>query len=138
MQVNDSKISSILIKKSLFIWQSRQLFEWVKSNPVCNVCIRAYSVQSVIVQLEGIPFDPGIVMGRIVMGTGTWVWVPDCSRWDRYLGMTAAMTQVPVPTARMHSILRSSQHPLLHQPLRIPCCRVFQRVSSRPTHARAV
>ena len=22
------------------------------------------------------------------------------SRWDRYLGMTAAMTQVPVPTAR--------------------------------------
>ena len=21
------------------------------------------------------------------------------SRWDRYLGMTAAMTQVPVPTA---------------------------------------
>ena len=22
-----------------------------------------------------------------------------CSRWDRYLGMTAAMTQVPVPTA---------------------------------------
>ena len=23
----------------------------------------------------------------------------DCSRWDRYLGMTAAMTQVPVPTA---------------------------------------
>ena len=24
------------------------------------------------------------------------------SRWDRYLGMTAAMTQVPVPTARPH------------------------------------
>ena len=23
----------------------------------------------------------------------------ECSRWDRYLGMTAAMTQVPVPTA---------------------------------------
>ena len=23
------------------------------------------------------------------------------SRWDRYLGMTAAMTQVPVPTATM-------------------------------------
>jgi hypothetical protein len=23
----------------------------------------------------------------------------DCSRWDRYLGMTAAMTQVPVTTA---------------------------------------
>ena len=22
-----------------------------------------------------------------------------CSRWDRYLGMTAVMTQVPVPTA---------------------------------------
>ena len=22
------------------------------------------------------------------------------SRWDRYLGMTAVMTQVPVPTAR--------------------------------------
>ena len=26
------------------------------------------------------------------------------SRWDRYLGMTAAMTQVPVPTARMKNI----------------------------------
>ncbi len=25
------------------------------------------------------------------------------SRWDRYLGMTAAMTQVPVPTATSHS-----------------------------------
>ena len=25
------------------------------------------------------------------------------SRWDRYLGMTAAMTQVPVPTARRAS-----------------------------------
>ena len=24
---------------------------------------------------------------------GTWVWVPYCSRWDRFLGMTAAMTQ---------------------------------------------
>jgi len=35
---------------------------------------------------------------HLVMGTGTWVWVP-YSRWDRYLGMTAAMTQVPVPTA---------------------------------------
>ena len=23
------------------------------------------------------------------------------SRWDRYLGMTAAMTQVPVPTATL-------------------------------------
>ena len=23
----------------------------------------------------------------------------EVSRWDRYLGMTAAMTQVPVPTA---------------------------------------
>ena len=32
-------------------------------------------------------------------GDRYWVWVPDCSRWDRYLGMTAAMTQVPVPTA---------------------------------------
>ena len=26
-------------------------------------------------------------------------WRYQCSRWDRYLGMTAAMTQVPVPTA---------------------------------------
>ena len=25
--------------------------------------------------------------------------VPLCSRWDRYLGMTAAMTQESVPTA---------------------------------------
>ena len=24
------------------------------------------------------------------------------SRWDRYLGMTAPMTQVPVPTATLH------------------------------------
>ena len=30
------------------------------------------------------------------MGTGTWV---RDSHWDRYLGMTAAMTQIPVPTA---------------------------------------
>ena len=29
----------------------------------------------------------------VVAGTGI------SSRWDRYLGMTAAMTQVPVPTA---------------------------------------
>ena len=27
------------------------------------------------------------------------IWRINCSRWDRYLGMTAAMTQVPVPTA---------------------------------------
>ena len=26
-----------------------------------------------------------------------------CSHWDRYLGMTAAMTQVPVPTATTKS-----------------------------------
>ena len=25
----------------------------------------------------------------------------ECSRWDRYLGMTAPMTQVPVPTAKV-------------------------------------
>ena len=29
-----------------------------------------------------------------------------CSRWDRYLGMTAAMTQVPVPTATPSSSSR--------------------------------
>ena len=28
------------------------------------------------------------------------------SRWDRYLGMTAAMTQVPVPTAIKKEIRR--------------------------------
>ena len=33
------------------------------------------------------------------MGTGTWV---RDSHWDRYLGMTAAMTQIPVPTAAPH------------------------------------
>ena len=27
------------------------------------------------------------------------------SRWDRYLGMTAAMTQVPVPTATMSALI---------------------------------
>jgi len=44
------------------------------------------------------------------MGTGTWVWVP-YSRWDRYLGMTAAMTQVPVPTAiQLSQILRQLPH----------------------------
>ena len=26
------------------------------------------------------------------------------SRWDRYLGMTAAMTQVPVPTASIFGL----------------------------------
>ena len=36
------------------------------------------------------------------------------------------------------TILRPSQHPLLHQPLRISCRRVLQRTSSRPAHARAV
>ena len=35
-------------------------------------------------------------------------------------------------------IFRPSKHPLLHQPLRIPCRRVLQRASSRPAHARAV
>ena len=30
--------------------------------------------------------------------------VAGTSRWDRYLGMTAAMTQVPVPTARVDSL----------------------------------
>ena len=33
------------------------------------------------------------------------------SRWDRYLGMTAAMTQVPVPTAK-----NSSENLLLNNP----------------------
>ena len=28
------------------------------------------------------------------------------SRWDRYLGMTAPMTQVPVPTATVTTTLR--------------------------------
>lgn len=32
-----------------------------------------------------------------------------CSRWDRYLGMTAAMTQVPVPTAIAAKIIKSTQ-----------------------------
>ena len=31
----------------------------------------------------------------------------DYSRWDRYLGMTAAMTQVPVPTAKMSPRLKA-------------------------------
>ena len=31
------------------------------------------------------------------------------SRWDRYLGMTAAMTQVPVPTATIKHIFVSPQ-----------------------------
>ena len=30
------------------------------------------------------------------------------SRWDRYLGMTAAMTQVPVPTAKAHEVIGQS------------------------------
>ena len=29
----------------------------------------------------------------------TIIFLVACSHWDRYLGMTAAMTQVPVPTA---------------------------------------
>ena len=37
---------------------------------------------------------------------------PD-SRWDRYLGMTAAMTQVPVPTAT--SVIDHPQRPTCHQ-----------------------
>ena len=35
----------------------------------------------------------------------------------------------------LHAVLRPSQHPLLHQPLGIPCRRVLQRVSSRPQYA---
>ena len=35
----------------------------------------------------------------------------------------------------LHTILRPSKHPFLHQPLRIPCRRVLQRSSSRPAHA---
>ena len=31
------------------------------------------------------------------------------SRWDRYLGMTAVMTQVPVPTAILAGIMRSDK-----------------------------
>jgi hypothetical protein len=40
---------------------------------------------------------------RVVGGTGAWG-----SRWDRYLGMTAAMTQVPVPTASSGSISKKA------------------------------
>ncbi len=38
-------------------------------------------------------------------------WLCSSSRWDRYLGMTAAMTQVPVPTATAHGYI---QRPDLH------------------------
>ena len=31
---------------------------------------------------------------------------PRTSRWDRYLGMTAVMTQVPVPTASVTTWVR--------------------------------
>ena len=32
------------------------------------------------------------------------------SRWDRYLGMMTAMTQVPVPTTIAHGIERAGAH----------------------------
>ncbi len=32
------------------------------------------------------------------------------SHWDRYLGMTAAMTQVPVPTARINVFVVVGMH----------------------------
>ena len=36
------------------------------------------------------------------------------SRWDRYLGMTAPMTQVPVPTATLSPRLQMKMELLIH------------------------
>ena len=58
------------------------------------------------------------------------------SRWDRYLGMTAAMTQVPVPTAK-HSEQRHRQDGSRHS-FRNVCfvhkylwsCKLYQAIES--------